>query len=117
MCGDSFAELAGEDESGADFCGALSVRSARWVRLGLYDIARPQSGRQRAGIAIAGERAGCASPSGVQQEIQDYAFGVRAAFACGSGDYRIDGSGAWAVCASIVVLAEQTQHSRETETV
>jgi len=61
--------------------------------------------------------AGCAFTSGVQQEIQDYASGVRAAFARGPGDYWVDGSGAWAVCASIVVLAEQAQHSREAETV
>ena len=30
---------------------------------------------------------------------------------CGPRDYRVDGSGAWAVCASGVVVAERGEHS------
>ena len=62
----------------------------------------------------------CACGAGtakIQREIQDYAAGLRAAVARRSRNYRADGSGARAVCAPIVVLAEQKEHSREGQAV
>ncbi len=54
---------------------------------------------------------------GFQRQIQSHAPFVRAAFAHRSWDYRIDGPGAWAVCAPIVVLAEAREHSRESQAI
>src|SRR5437899_1927042 len=84
------------------------MRRARRLRLGLYEYS---------GDAIAGEDSGGAGAYGVQRQIQDHASFVRAAFAHRSWNYRIDGSGARAVRASIVVLAETRKHSRESQTV
>src|SRR5258707_1456164 len=117
MCGDSVAFEPGQAEGGADFCGALSVRGAGRLRLGLYEFWRPQSGRQRAGNEIGGDDSGGAWACGFQRQIQSHAPFVRAAFAHRSWDYRIDGPGAWAVCAPMVVLAEAGDHSRESQAI
>src|SRR5258708_28141795 len=117
MCGDSVAFEPGQAEGGADFCGAVSVGGAGRLRLGLYEFWRPQSGRQRAGNEIGGDDSGGAWACGFQRQIQSHAPFVRAAFAHRSWDYRIDGPGAWAVCAPIVVLAEAPEHSRESQAI
>ena len=49
--------------------------------------------------------------------LQDYTAGVRTAFAHRSRNHRVDGPGARAFCASIVVLAKQDEHSRKGEAV
>src|SRR5271165_823896 len=99
---DSFVDQPGQVEGGADFCWALSLRRARWIFLDLHG---------RFGSTCGGDDFFGAEVGDVQREISDFAFGLRAAFACGPGDYWVDGSGARAVCASIVVLAEPAQHS------
>jgi len=52
-----------------------------------------------------------------KRQIQDHAPFLRAAFACRPGDYWIDGPGAWAVRAPVVVLAKAREHSRESQTI
>src|SRR5690348_13747999 len=108
MRGDTVADVAGQVEGGADFRGTLHVRGARRLRLGLYEPSRN---------AASGKHSGCAASGDVQREIQEHAPGMRPAVAYRSRNYRADGSGARAVCASIVVLAKQDEHSRKGETV
>src|SRR5216683_364440 len=91
-----------------DFCGALSLRGAGRLRLGLHECA---------GIEIAGDDSGGAGAYRFQREIQDHASFLRAAFAHRSRDYRVDGPGAWTVRAPIVVLAETRKHSRESQAI
>src|SRR6266849_1915750 len=102
--GNSFADETGQVESGSRSRGALSLRRTRWLCLGVHE---------RAGNAVTGDGSCRTGAAGVQQEIQDYASGVRAAVAYRPRDHRFDGPGAWALCAPIVVLAKPGQHSRK----
>src|SRR5437016_102876 len=95
-------------ESGANLRRALSLRGARRLRLGLHECPW---------LTIAGEYPGSTRAQSVQRKIQDYSSVVRPAFAHGPRDHRADGSGARAVCASVVVLAEGREHSRKSEAV
>jgi len=72
MRGDSVALQPGQAEGGADFCGALSLRGTRRIRLGLYECS---------GDEAAGEDSGGASAYRFQRQIQDHASFVWAAFA------------------------------------
>src|SRR6266404_961226 len=102
MRGDSVADEPGQAESGAHLCGTLSVRRTRRLRLGVHEWV---------GAPAAGSDSGGASTCCFQRKIQNYPSFVRASIACGPGNHRVDGSGAWAICASIVVLAEAREHS------
>src|SRR5262249_50416737 len=106
--GDSVADQPGQIKGGTDFCRALSVRGARRLRLGVHVRARSASDRRRIAGAAVGD---------VQRTVQEDASGLRSAFAHRSRNHWTDGSGAWTVCTSILVLAKQEEHPRKSETV
>ena len=77
-------------------------------------------GRKGAGRAVDTLVPGAAGGAGVAEVWWALSVGAPfggAALQCGSRDYRVDGSSAWAVCAPGVVVAKRGQHSREDETV
>ena len=55
--------------------------------------------------------AGGAGGAEVFGAVSDGASDGGAALQCGPRDYRVDGSGAWAVCAPGVVVAEPGEYS------
>ena len=108
VCGNTFAFDARQIAGGANLCGALSVRRARRICVGIHDGAgfarRPRMFRRRRQLPVFSE------------QIQNHAAGLRHTFACGPGNHRADGSRARAFRAPIVVLAKPAQHSRERKT-
>jgi len=103
----SFAFESGQIESGAHFCGALSLRGAGRIRLGLHEYP---------GDAAAGDDSGGRRAYRFQRQIQDHAPFLRAAFACRPGDYGLmdpaHGPFVHQSCSG-----ESAEHSRESQTI
>src|ERR1039458_5831345 len=86
----------------------------------LSSFMRRDSGLRAGGGARACEAGGCGAAAGagtaeVQRALSERASHRRSALQCGSRDHRSDGSGSWAVCASVVVVAERGEHPRKGE--
>ena len=86
------------------YANCVSGGGARWVCVGVC-----AGGRGRAGLRIEWAAAG-AGVAEVWGAVSQRASDGGAAVQCGPRDYRADGSGAWAVCASGVVVAERGEH-------
>src|SRR4051794_31137734 len=111
MRADSFAIESRSSRCNEDFCQCVSVRGTGWARMGVCAGAGEREAVARCRVTAS------AGAQEVWTSVQDGILDCGPALQCGSRDYWIDGSCAWAVCAPGVVVEIAGEYPGEDEEV